>query len=170
MGKDVAEFETMVLDEDVNVRDMSIFQGMGGVLDHSTNGCTVISLMIAIAALGWIDTTETTADIIQKRCGFFLRDIRELRYADQGHCAIDEDDAYDAMKTLGDKVQVKFCISFHLNIVFILIKLALRLLSATVVYVSRLLTAILSHLVLAYGNLRPNFQVAMKVVPVVLFS
>jgi hypothetical protein len=41
VGKDVAEFETMVLDEDVNVRDMSIFQGMGGVSDHSTNGCTV---------------------------------------------------------------------------------------------------------------------------------
>jgi hypothetical protein len=41
MGKDVAEFEAMIVDEEVNVRDMSFFQGMGGR--------TVISQMIAIA-------------------------------------------------------------------------------------------------------------------------
>jgi hypothetical protein len=41
MGKDVAEFEAMIVDEEVNVRDVSFFQGMGGR--------TVISQMIAIA-------------------------------------------------------------------------------------------------------------------------
>jgi hypothetical protein len=40
VGKDVAEFEAMIVDEEVNVRDVSFFQGMGR---------TVISQMIAIA-------------------------------------------------------------------------------------------------------------------------
>jgi len=31
VGKDVAEFEAIIVDEEVNVRDISIFQGMGGV-------------------------------------------------------------------------------------------------------------------------------------------
>jgi hypothetical protein len=97
----------MIIAGEINVRDMLVFQGMGGYADHSANGCAVISLLIAIAALCWIDTADTAADIIQNRCPVLLSDIRDKLYPNQGRCTIDEEHAFEAIGKLGDEVRVK---------------------------------------------------------------
>ena len=107
MANDLARFADMIIAGEINVRDMLVFQGMGGYADHSANGCAVISLLIAIAALCWIDTADTAADIIQNRCPVLLRDIRNRFYPNQGRCAIDEEHAFEAIGKLGDEVRVK---------------------------------------------------------------
>jgi len=107
VANEFAGFAGMIIAGEIIVRDMLVFQGMGGYADHSANGCAVISLLIAIAALCWIDTADSAEDIIQNRCPVLLRDIRDKFYPNQGRCTIDEEHAFDAIGKLGTEVQVK---------------------------------------------------------------